>query len=498
MFKSSRYLLILLMSMILQDVASQNNQVLYYMNLPQNHLLNPALTPSNSFYVGVPALTGINININNNFINFKDVIMPNQKGDSLISFLHPTNNVDDFIKKLNTSNYISPELNIQLLGMGFRAGKDLYVSLDITERIQGNFSLPKDLFILALKGNYDFLGKTMDLSGLDARLKYFHEFGMGISKNVSNKLRIGVRGKLLFGVANVSLNNKSLGLTVNNDYTWDLNADLSANISGPITVKMNNQNKIEDIIFDKNRFLNDSGKIDLNKMLRYLSNAKNLGLGVDIGASYQLTDRINLSASIMDLGFINWKTDITNLQAASTFKFSGFNITNVVNGTKTINQLAQDMVDSLKNSFSIVKDNKGFKTYLPMSVLAGGSFNLTKRFSLGVLSNSLIIGKQIREAVTVSANLNLGNAFSTSICYTAENHTYDNLGAGLAFRLGLIQLYVIADKIPVTWYKIIMDKGWIPVPGSWNTINLRFGLNLPFGNKVKKKNDKPMLSEQKK
>jgi hypothetical protein len=266
---------------------------------------------------------------------------------------------------------------------------------------------------------------------------------------------------------------------------------------------MNNQNEIENVVFDKKRFLKDSSKkdsskIDLNKVLRYLSNTKNLGLGIDIGAVYQLTDRINLSASIIDLGFINWKSDITNLQASSTFKFSGFNITDVVNGTKTPEQLTQDMVDSLKNSFSINKDSTGFRTYLPARVLVGGSFSLSKSLSLGILSNSLFVGKQIREAVTLSANLNLGNAFSTSLSYTAENNRFDNLGAGLAFRTGIFQFYIISDYIPVRWNKIITDNGTIPLPTSWNTINLRLGLNLTFGNKIKKKNDKPMLTEQKK
>ena len=488
MFKKSRYLLILLLIIILQDAASQNSQVLYYMNLPQNHLLNPALTPSNSFYLGVPALTGINININNNFVNFSDVIMPNQKGDSLISFLHPSYNVDNFIKKLNAINFISPEINIQLLGMGFRAGKDLFVSLDVTERILGNFALPKDLFVLALKGNNDFLGKTIDLSGLDARLQYFHEFGMGISKNIGSKLRIGVRGKLLFGVANASLNNKSLGLTVNNDYSWDFNANMSASISGPVKVYMSKANKIDSVVFDQEKIKKPS----------FFANTGNMGLGLDLGAVYQLTGRINISASITDLGFINWKNDVTNLQASSTFKFNGFNITDVANGTKTMDQLAQDMVDSLKNSFTIKNDNQGFRTYLPMGVSVGGSFNLTKSLTLGILSYSRFIGKQIREAVTLSANLNLGNALSTSLSYSMENQNYNNLGAGLALRLGIFQIYFIADKIPVMWNKIVTGSTTIPLPENWNTINLRLGLNLAFGNKEKKKNDRPMLTEQKK
>jgi hypothetical protein len=494
MFKKSLYLLIFLPAIVLQEAASQNSQTLYFMNVPQNHLLNPALKPSNSFYLSVPALTGINININNNFVNFSDVIMPNQKGDSLISFLHPDYNPDNFIKKLKANNFIAPQVNIQLLGLGFKAGKDMYISLDITERVEGNFALPKDLFILALKGNNDFLGKTINLSGLDARLQYYHEFGMGVSRNITNKLRIGIRGKLLFGVANMSLNNKSLGLTVNNDYSFDFNANLAANISGPVKV-YSSANKIDSVVFDDKRLKEPS----------FYLNTKNMGLGVDIGAVYQLTDKICLSASITDLGYIKWKSDVTNLQTKSTFKFSGFNITDVANGTKTFDQLATEMVDSLKNSFKITNTTKGFNTFLPTGVYIGGSYNLTKSISLGILSYSLFSGKQIREALTLSANINLGSALSTSVSYTAENSRYDNIGAGLAFRLGIFQIYLMTDKIPLTWNKILTKKGSgagaqsssIMLPSNWNTVNFRFGVNIVMGNHLKKKNDKPMLSPTK-
>jgi hypothetical protein len=484
MFKKSIYLLILFLTLICHNSYSQNSQVLYYMNLPQSHILNPALTPTNTFYLGVPGITSVNINVNNNFVKFSDVIMPGQRGDSLITFLHPDYNVDNFIKKLKNINFISPEINIQVLGMGFKAGKDLYISLDVTERIQANFALPKDLFVLALKGNDGFLGKTIDLSGLDGRLRYYHEFGLGVSKNVGSKLRVGVRGKLLFGVANFSTRNKSFGLTVNSDYSYDFNADLSASISGPVKVYMGTDNKPDSIIFDDKSISKPS----------FFANTKNMGLALDLGAIYQLTDKISVSGSITDLGYINWKDNVTNLKANSTFKFSGFNITDVANGSKTFDQLASAMADSLKNSFTVTSDIRGFTTMLPLGLTFGGCYNLTKNFSFGLLSHSIVYGKQLREALTLSANMNLGNALSASISYSAENRRYDNLGAGLAFRLGVFQLYFIADNIPVSWNRINSNGSSFLMPYSMNTLNLRLGMNLAFGNKVKKKTDKPMLS----
>jgi hypothetical protein len=484
-----KYMLILFMAMIIADASAQNSQVLYYMNLPQNHLINPALRPSNSLYIGLPVISGINININNNFFNFSDVFMNNQISDSVISFLHPDYNVDKFLAKIRDKNSIEPETTIQLFGLGFSAGKDLYIFLDINERIDGNVVFPGDLFKLALKGNEGFIGSQIDFSSLRGDMKYYREIGLGFSKNFTSKLRIGVKGKLLFGIAGTSIDNKSLGITVNDDYTHTLDADLTMNISAPITVNMPADHNLDstDFVFDENRFKTSSGIVD------FISGKKNLGLGLDIGATYDISDKIMVSAAITDLGFIKWKSDVTNLQVKGQFVFSGFDMVHVIDGTKTIDELGQEMLDSLKDKF-IVSDSKDvFTTYLPFGVTLGGRYNLTDRISLGLLSYSRFIGKQIRQSMTLSANINLGNSLSTSLSYTATNHRYDNIGAGLAFRAGIFQFYLLTDKIPIMWNSIKTDNSTIPLPASWNTINLRLGMNLVFGNKIKKKSDKPML-----
>ena len=483
----TKYILILILAVIIADASAQNSQVLYFMNLPQNQLLNPALRPSNKVYIGLPGMSGINLNINNNFVNFNDVFIKGQPKDSIISFLHPDYNPDKFLAKIKDKNSLEQETTVQLLGVGFSVGNDGYVFLDINERIQGNIVLPGDLFRLALKGNEGFAGKKIDLSSLRGDIKYYHEFGVGFSRNFTDKLRIGIKGKLLFGIAAASIDNKSLGITVNDDYSHTLDANLTVNMSGPVNVYMNSKHNVDSVVFDDSRFKTSAGATD------FFSGKKNIGLGLDIGATFDLTDRIVLSASVTDLGFIRWKNDVTNLKTYNQFKFSGLNMLDVINGTKTIDEVGKEMLDSLKNAFNVSNSKAPFTTYLPFGISLGGSYNVTKRFSVGLLSYSRIIGKQVREALTLSANLNLGNAFSTSISYTAENHRYDNLGAGVAFRAGIIQFYLLSDRIPIMWNKIKNDKSNVMVPANWNTINLRLGMNLVFGNRIREKNDKPMI-----
>ena len=479
MIRKTIYILTLLPGIFLSEIAAQNSQTMYYMNIPQNHLLNPALRPSNSLYIGLPALSGINVNINNNFVNFSDVFMKGQPSDSIITFLHPDYDVNDFLAKIKDKNSLEPQTSVQLFGLGFSAGKDSYIFLDINERVEGNFVLPGDLFELALKGNEGFLGSKIDLSSLRGDLKYYREAGLGFSKNFTNKLRIGVKGKLLFGIAGASIDNRSLGITVNNDYTHTLDADLMVNISGPVNVYLDSDQNIDSIVVDDSRFDNGKG------IAEFLIGKKNIGLGLDIGATYDISDKLMVSAAITDIGFIKWKRDITNLQAESQFGFSGLNMLDVLNGTKTFEELGEEMLDSLRNSFIVFDSKVPFTTYLPFGVTLGGSFNLSSHVSLGLLSYSRVIGKQIRESLTLSANVNLGNAFSTSFNYTVANHRFDNLGAGLAFRAGIFQFYILADRIPVMWNKIKIDNSTIPLPTSWNTINLRLGMNLVFGNRIK-------------
>jgi len=477
-------LIVLLAAFSFTAASGQTSQVLYYMNLPQNHSMNPALRPTNSVYVGLPVVSGFNLTVNNNFLNFSDLIIKGQSSDSLITFLHPDYNVDQFISKLNKKNSVSPEISVQLFGLGFAAGNN-YFFLDINDRVESNVVIPKDLITLMLKGNEGFAGSTIDLNALRLDARWYREIGVGMSRSF-NKLRLGIKGKLLFGIANMSVSNKDLGIHVNDDYSHTLNADMTVNFSAPVNVYTSNNNKIDSIAFDDSRFNTGSGIRSL------LMQTGNPGFALDMGATYELNDKIELSAALLDLGFISWQKDVTKLVAKSHFDFSGLSMVDVLKGDKTFKEVGDEMTDSLKNAFSVSSTNSGFSTWLPASLTLGGSYKLTKDITMGVVSYSRFIGRQVREAVTVSANANFGSLFSATLGYTMSNHRADNIGAGIAFRGGITQFYIMTDRIPVSWTKLKGDSSAI-FPSNWNTLNLRVGMNLCFGNRIRKKEDVPMI-----
>ncbi len=497
MVRKLKYILAAFLAAMAVDSAAQNSQVLYYMNLPQNHLLNPALRPTNSLYIGLPVLSGVNENINNNLFNFSDVFINGVVPDSLVTIFHPDYDPTEFVKKIKNINSLETEALVQLFGLGFMAGKDLYFSFDINDRLEENIALPGDILRLAFEGNEQFTGSRIDLSALRGNAMYYREASLGFSKNFTRNLRLGMRAKVLFGIASASIDNRSLWLTVNDDYTHTFNADLVANFSAPVKFFLSGQNTIDSVVFDSGRFEKTDGSgdsvTDVKAVVNYLLETQNLGFGIDIGAEYKLTDKLRLSAAVTDLGYIKWKKDLSNLKAKSEFVFSGVDMLDVYNDKIELDSLGAELLDSLKNSFYLTDAKSAFTTYLPFGVTLGASYNLTKNFSVGLLSYTKFIGSQVREALTISANLNINSIFSTTVAYTAMNHRYDNLGFGIAFKPGFFQFYLLADRIPVTWNKVVSDGSNYPLPTSWNTVHLRLGMNLVFGNNVEKKNDKPMI-----
>ncbi len=253
--------MMLLLAVMISDAAAQYSQSLYFMNLPQRSSLNPALRPTNRLYIGLPALSGVTVNLDNNFINMSDLFIGGVISDSTVTFLEPGEHLDGLLAGLKDKNSVGMQASVQLFGLGFSVGKDLWVTLDLTGRAEGNFVLPGELIKLGIKGNEAYAGQTIDLSSLRADAKYYNEIGVGISKNFTERLRLGVRGKLLFGVAAATLDNNDFRLRVNDDNTHTLFADMSFSMSGPVRVVMNPDGTLDNVSIDDSRFETTKGCI---------------------------------------------------------------------------------------------------------------------------------------------------------------------------------------------------------------------------------------------
>ena len=479
-------LLILLVTVTAVSVSAQTSQVLYYMNLPQKTGLNPALQPSGRTYVGMPVISDISFRLDNNFLSLSDLFSGGIISDSTFTFLEQGEDLDRFIAGLGDRNSLEPQVGIQLFGLAFTMGRDLRISFDITERFDANFVFPRDLLRLGIKGDESFMGSNIDLSSLRTDFRYYHEIGLGASKNITEKLRVGARLKLLSGVASVYLKNNGLTLTVNEDFTHTIDADVALNVSAPFTFTTDEDGVIHGAEWDDESF------DGVNATMSYLLGFRNPGLGIDLGAEYRFNDMLAVSAALTDLGFIRWKRDRKEVLGKTTIEMNGLTMQDVYDESLSFDELINWTLDSIQNAVEIVDAPAPFTTYLPPSLTIGASVTPVKFFTAGVLSQTRFVGKQVHEAFTLSGNINFGNTFSTTLAYTLANRRYDNLGFGLAVRGGFFQFFALVDNIPLRYTEVTDGEDSFRMPENWYTIHARFGVNLVFGNKAGEKILPPM------
>jgi len=335
----TRLLNVFILAFLFMSAAGQNSQVLYFMKLPQNHLLNPALTPSGRIYVGIPGLTGFNVNITNNFFSFSDLITKGVEiSKNSLPFLDPGYDPQTFLDKIKKLNYLAPQVSVQLIGLGVSFRNDLYIFLDVIDHAEANAVFPRDLIRLAFLGNGDFAGQTFDLRDFRTEAQYYREIGIGFSKKISPRLRIGATGKLLYGVASGEYSNKALSLAVDNDYTNSLAADISLRVSGPVDFFLDTENKLDDIKFRDSRFDNGGWR-------SFMAGSGNTGLGLDLGAEYEINQKIFVSAALTDLGFIRWKSDVTNMNGHGDLTLRGIDFADIREGSATLDDLGKNLAD---------------------------------------------------------------------------------------------------------------------------------------------------------
>lgn len=482
MYKKLRYIIVVLIYTFSVNTSAQKSQVLYNMKIPQSHFMNPAIKPTSMFYIGLPVFSGINVNINNNFLELTDLLT---RGDTLSTWPPPDFDLDRLAGSLKQNNTLSADVNFPLVGLGFMIGPDLNIFIDIIDRIEVKTIFPKEIMNLYITGTDQFINQTINLSGLNIRAQFFREFGAGFSKNFTTKLRVGAKAKLLFGMGSLNLDNRLMTLRVNDDLSQTISADASLEISG--------QTRLNDLKND----LSGGNVMQIIKSYIYTPFSNN-GFGIDIGAVYDFNKMISVSAAVTDLGFIKWKDDLKRYDANSTFELSGLSLSDVVHQTISIDSVLQGIIDTVKSSFVGSANPPSYSTYLPTVLTVGANLNLFPALSLGLLSSTKFYSGHVNEALTFSANVYIGRAFTTSLGYTIANYSYDNLGLGMSFKAGPVQLFLIADKIPIKWSKFYTgneDSGYnrVSLPQNWNVMSLHLGLNISFGKIAGKKVDKPMV-----
>jgi hypothetical protein len=420
--------------------------------------LNPAFTPERSYF-SIPVLGSVNAGFGTNGLTVGNFLFPGKNG-KLVTGFDGSIAADKFPGRLPKHNILDVEAGFDIVRGGWYHNRSFW-SYNIGLRNVTSVNIPRSLFEFVKNGSSE---KGYNMSGMTIDELLYLEIGVGYARPVNDRLTVGGRLKVLPGLANVRAKFNRLNATLAGD-VWSVTseAELRTSING-VTMK-----EKED---EQGRYV-DLGKFD-SKLNPGISG---MGAGVDLGASYRLLDNLVLSASVLDLGFINWNRESTETaHATGEVIFNGFDMP--VGDGDDQTSVGDQIKDLGEDAKSLVRFRKGTPaartTALATSLLLGGEYTLLDgKIGFGMLYSTRFYAAGALSELTASTNFQPASWFGASISYSMLRG-YNTCGLALNFSPGGFNFFVGTDYIPFR----LTPQG---IPVNAKGLNLNLGMSVQFG-----------------
>ncbi|MGN1247110.1 MAG: DUF5723 family protein [Paludibacteraceae bacterium] len=487
------------MALAVSANAQQINTLYFLENTPMRHTINPAFQPVSNGYLSLPVIGYTGLWAANNSLSIADVVFLNPKDPyQTITVLHPDADKDAFLDRLRPNTIIQADVTTMLLGFGGRTRKNGYWTVNITERIDANASLPRSLFNFVLGGGMtDFTGgmNSFDLSGMDLSATVYTDIALGYSHEINEHWSVGGKLKVLLGTAMVQANMSDLAIDASIDQ-WNIHGNVDMTIAAPLNFEsIQSGSSINEIITgtDLSSLLGlpEGGLTDPSALL-HLIKPSGYGAAVDLGFTYRPFKFMQVNAAVTDLGFIHWtktssRTAVasmdTTFTGAGNLQYEDYVVDGKFSTDSLMSSVRQNVMGLLDAAHVGIAESAGFNQFLNMKLNVGLDFSfLNNRIGVGVLSRTRLVNKKIQEEVTVGVALKPFNWLNVAVSYSLlDNGHYSNIGAGLSIMpYDGLNITVAADYIP-----LVYTQG-TPIPYHIKGVNAAIGLTFVWGTNHKK------------
>jgi hypothetical protein len=257
----------------------------------------------------------------------------------------------------------------------------------------------------------------------------YAEVGIGFARTINSRLTVGGRVKALLGIGNLKLSvnditvkssvsgyqgvdwdNPSMEQVENLRGTASIHVDATLeNSSKMIELPQNHEGYIDEIEFGSFGFAG-------------------YGAAIDLGATYKLLDKLTVSASVLDLGFISWGKQNTSVAKATANQ--SYNLTNPSEAYDFVDKVSSGEVlnyDMLQMKVNPTAEESR-KTSLRSTVVVGAEYELFGDWlAVGALYTARFTKPETLNELTFSANLRPKNYFNLAVSYSVLQ------GAGKTF-----------------------------------------------------------------
>ena len=210
----------------------------------------------------------------------------------------------------------------------------------------------------------------------------------------------------------------------------------------------------------------DSGQLVSEVVGRALFGG-NLGLGIDLGATYDFNERFSASASLLDIGLVFHSKDVESYEARGDYNLDGIELIfpPLSDGEATI-PYYDNLEDELEEAIPIDTILSAYTRWRPLQVYSSIDYgfgspsgssgvcdcrNMDARRQwsqrLGFQFYGIVRPKGLQMAGTLYYYRRLWSTLAAKVTYTADPFSWTNLGLGLVFDAGKFNIFLAADNL---------------------------------------------------
>jgi hypothetical protein len=341
------------------------------------------------------------------------------EGPSILGILQTSVlNLENLTRKINKNNSMVYGMQSSLGGLHFNYN---FINFHIGQnlRFETQVDFNRNLFDMLLEGNAPYIGQNVEI-GPYANLLLYNEFFLGVGTKLQN-LQIGARIKRLNGLANFETAKNSFSI-----YTSEEIYQLDFNTEYRIQTNM----------------IYDSLKFSLNPGGTLFNNFRNGGWALDFGLRADILEQFTLTASLLDMGMINWSNNTTTILTEGEYEFKGFDLVELVTDSLEVIRL-----DSLSRIIEVTRSNDNYRSGLPVKFYLGLQYYPVEEWEVNALFYNTFSSGRSQPTLRLGATYKPSEFFHAGFAYTWNRYAWVNLGLSLEAHLQWFHAFIAMDNI---------------------------------------------------
>lgn len=437
MEKTLTYIITLLLLSVSTLINAQQFRSSYFpAETAYSHHLNPAFMPTVGYF-SIPGLGQAGVGMQSSF-DLSNILYPSIDPEySLTTFMHPSVDADQFLDDMSYRSEMDMNIKMMPLTFGFYAFGG-FNSFTVAVNSHSMFSLPLDFFDLVKKGPSGTTGKTYMIDDLHILTNNYIDVGVGHAREITDRLSAGAKVKTYIGIGAMDVNISKLHISMQPD-KWEIASAASLNVYADGVVAETESDENGDYFSGIN---SDSFRIG------------GIGVGLDLGATYEPMDNLTLSASILDLGFITWGSAIKAQTRTNQFEFDGFDNLSFMddneNDPNSIDNQFEELFDDLTEltRMNVEPEESRYRYSIPTTMILGMDYQMPfyQRLSVGLMLYTKFNKYNPWSEGRFAVNYSPADFFSMTVNYGVSKYGH-SMGWVLNLNPGPINLYFGTDNM---------------------------------------------------